>query len=173
MRIFCDSKETLASIRVITPQRIYPAFHTSPPGAMWNYETTPPREMKKIDIMATEDEIDEIAQMIAKNNCHPKEQAHIMKWVPTSERLPAYMEAVIATCIDHRPPAVYGHCKNVPFMTPAVYMDGWYWWSEDIIDGQLMSMIDGSWPLKRIEINTEVIAWMPFPQIYKKEGGRK
>lgn len=93
------------------------------------------------------------------------------EWIPVSERLPDDLEPVNITWINHCPEPYYKEIKDKPFTATGVYFNGqWYWWSTlcaDILaeySHNFDDVIDGS---------IEVIAWMPLPEPYKKEGDEK
>lgn len=98
----------------------------------------------------------------------PKKAPAVSEWIPVSERLPYDLEPVNITWINHEPEPYYKEIKDKPFTATGVYFNGqWYWWSTlctDILAEYSFSYDD------IIDPAIEVIAWMPLPEPYKKEG---
>ena len=90
------------------------------------------------------------------------------EWIPVIERLPADLEPVNITWINHEPEPYYKDIKGKPFTATGVYFNGqWYWWSTlctDILAEYSHNYDD------IIDKAIEVIAWQPLPKPYK-EGG--
>ena len=89
-------------------------------------------------------------------------------WIPVSERLPENNEAVNITYVNHDPESYYSSVKDMPFTATGVYFSGsWYWWSSTVQD-----YLDeyGRFEPCKIDEAVEILAWMPLPEPYKKEG---
>ena len=89
------------------------------------------------------------------------------KWIPVSERLPEDLEPVNITWVNHNPERYYEEIKDKPFTATGHYYKGrWYWYSctcQDYLEEY------GRCDFDEIDMDIEVIAWMPLPEPYESQ----
>lgn len=92
------------------------------------------------------------------------------EWIPISEEKPEDFEETLVTWVNHNPVSYYANIKDVPFVSPAIYLGGnWYWWSET-----RKELLEEYGPernaIAELDVDIEVTAWMRLPKAY---GGTK
>lgn len=92
----------------------------------------------------------------------------VQGWIPVSERLPEDIKPVIITWKNTDPASYYQYIVGKHFTGTGHYCNGkWFWYSsvcEDLLAEYGKSDID------ELDEAIEVIAWMPLPEPYRKDG---
>lgn len=89
------------------------------------------------------------------------------QWIPVSERVPETNDAVNITFVNHNPHSYYADIKDKPFVATGHYHKGKWWWYSSVCKDYL-DEYDKCTP-DMMDIDIEVIAWMPLPDKYEKE----
>ena len=92
----------------------------------------------------------------------------IPQCIPCSERLPEDLEPVNITWVNHEPEPYYHDIKDKNFVATGIHYRGqWYWYSTTCADylGEY-----GSNDIDLVDDAIEIVAWMPLPKPYQKEG---
>ena len=90
------------------------------------------------------------------------------KWILCSERLPEDLEPVNITWINHNPESYYAEIKDKPFTATGHYCNGRWWWFSETCQDYLGEY--GRCDVDAMDDDIEVIAWMPLPKPWEKEG---
>ncbi len=93
------------------------------------------------------------------------------EWISIENGPPTDLQVVNVTWVNHKPASYYENIKDKPFVAPAVYFNGqWYWWSPTCADilAEYSCCYDNV-----VNAGIEITAWMPLPEPYKAESEDK